>query len=420
MEIQIHRGLKEIGGNCIELNNESSRILLDFGMPLMRPGGEQFADTELANPTIENGVLPDIEGVYYWQKPSVDAVIFSHHHIDHVGLLPFIHPDIPVYISAASLEILRAYSIFTSHLDFLSKASNIKTFVPFKEFEIKGIEITPLLTDHSAFDACSLVIREAGTGSTLFYSGDLRKHGRKGKLIGLAEKLYADKIDTLLCEGTQLGRSPSNEDCISEQECENRLVEVCKESGLVYILCSASNIDRFVSIYKSCIKTRRTLVIDLFQLYLLEKLKAFSPALPPHENDLLKVFFLKGHVRALEDAGETQFLKRAGLRKASLHQILTSPAQYCLRLPEKMSRIFAGKLQRHAVAEISWVYSMWKGYLPELHNWSQAMKTIPGATSYIHCSGHFHSNDLLDFIKNINPKQLIPIHTLYPEEMILC
>ena len=33
MKLTIHRGAKEIGGTCIEIQSENSKILIDFGLP---------------------------------------------------------------------------------------------------------------------------------------------------------------------------------------------------------------------------------------------------------------------------------------------------------------------------------------------------------------------------------------------------
>ena len=37
MNFKIHRGTQEIGGSCVEIWTESTRIVVDFGMPLV-PG----------------------------------------------------------------------------------------------------------------------------------------------------------------------------------------------------------------------------------------------------------------------------------------------------------------------------------------------------------------------------------------------
>jgi ribonuclease J len=42
MNFKIHRGTQEIGGSCIEVWTESTRIVLDFGMPLVEKDGSQF------------------------------------------------------------------------------------------------------------------------------------------------------------------------------------------------------------------------------------------------------------------------------------------------------------------------------------------------------------------------------------------
>jgi ribonuclease J len=49
MNLCIHRGAKEIGGSCVELEAEGQRLLLDLGLPL---------DAEL-----EETPLPDVSGL---------------------------------------------------------------------------------------------------------------------------------------------------------------------------------------------------------------------------------------------------------------------------------------------------------------------------------------------------------------------
>ena len=42
MYLTIHRGSHEIGGTCIELESEKSKILIDFGLPLVDQNRESF------------------------------------------------------------------------------------------------------------------------------------------------------------------------------------------------------------------------------------------------------------------------------------------------------------------------------------------------------------------------------------------
>ncbi len=68
MNFKIHRGAKEIGGSCVEVWTARTRILLDFGMPLVNKDKSEFDFGKYKNWTVEeliaHGVLPDIKGLY--------------------------------------------------------------------------------------------------------------------------------------------------------------------------------------------------------------------------------------------------------------------------------------------------------------------------------------------------------------------
>ena len=74
MKITIHRGSNEIGGTCIQLSTEQSTILLDLGLPLRKDSKEL-----------------DVAAL----KP--DAVLISHPHQDHFGLIEALDHNVPVY-----------------------------------------------------------------------------------------------------------------------------------------------------------------------------------------------------------------------------------------------------------------------------------------------------------------------------------
>ena len=96
MKLTIYRGTKEIGGTLIEVSTDCTRILLDAGYPLFlndKPIDNTIKDLP-SDKLLELGVLPNIDGLYTWDKPSFDAVIISHAHMDHYGLLEYINNDI--------------------------------------------------------------------------------------------------------------------------------------------------------------------------------------------------------------------------------------------------------------------------------------------------------------------------------------
>ena len=89
MELKIHRGAHEIGGSCVEVSSKNTKILIDLGLPL---SGNNFS-------------LPSTIG-------SFDAVVISHPHQDHFGLIEQLSSDIPVYIGELSQKLIQATRLF--------------------------------------------------------------------------------------------------------------------------------------------------------------------------------------------------------------------------------------------------------------------------------------------------------------------
>jgi ribonuclease J len=52
MNFKIHRGTKEIGGSCVEVSTANTRILLDFGMPLVNKDRSEFDAKKIKNSTM--------------------------------------------------------------------------------------------------------------------------------------------------------------------------------------------------------------------------------------------------------------------------------------------------------------------------------------------------------------------------------
>ncbi|MBB5053556.1 ribonuclease J [Afipia massiliensis] len=245
MRIRIHRGTKEIGGTCVELEADGGRILLDLGLPL-----DGDAD--------EVSIHPSVDGLA--GGGDLLALILSHGHVDHWGLAHLAGPDLPVALGAATHRILKAAAPFVPRpyvparpIEFSSGA--MMQFGPFR--------VTPHLVDHSAYDAYALEV-EAG-GRRLFYSGDIRAHGRKAALF---ERLVAHpprSIDVMLMEGSSFGRLSPDHVFPTEIEVEQRLVDLLQATdGLALVAASAQSIDRMVSLYRACKRTGRTLIIDLY------------------------------------------------------------------------------------------------------------------------------------------------------------
>ena len=68
LSFKIHRGADEIGGSCVEVWTENTKILLDFGMPLVEKNGNEFDFSKYKDLTskelVEKEILPNIKGLY--------------------------------------------------------------------------------------------------------------------------------------------------------------------------------------------------------------------------------------------------------------------------------------------------------------------------------------------------------------------
>jgi ribonuclease J len=153
MRLRIHRGANEIGGNCVDIESRGYSILLDLGLPLT-------ADA------VDPSLLPDTPGLTDGSNPHLLGIILSHTHGDHYGLTGLVHPTTPVFMGA------QAQTILLASLPFVRQSplpQTIKTYRNQLPFDLGPFRITPLLADHSAFDAYSLLVET--DGKRVFYSG---------------------------------------------------------------------------------------------------------------------------------------------------------------------------------------------------------------------------------------------------------
>ena len=318
MKLIIHRGTQEIGGSCVELKTDATRLLIDFGIPLTTQK-EKFDSKFLLGKSIEElkalKILPQVNGLYRNQDREVDAILISHAHLDHYGLLNYAHPDIPVYMSQGAGILIDVSNIFVP-----TKIGKINTSIISnkKRFKIGDFTVQPFLVDHSAFDAFAFLIE--AEGKRLFYSGDFRAHGRKSKLFKQIIERPPQSIDCLLMEGSSLGREDAQYK--TEEEVEKRLEEILRErKNITFLFASSQNIDRIVSAYRACLKTDSIFVIDIYTAFILDKLKKVSDRIPQFNWKNIRVKFLNSHAKALEKAGHIDLLYTYNKRKIEMPEI---------------------------------------------------------------------------------------------------
>lgn len=347
VRVAIHGGLNEIGGNKILLEDGGDRLFLDFGTPL---GSRSDYFAEFINPRtttaltdlLELGLLPDVDGIYRedlielaWEEldreppesgpayrertgeRAVHGILLTHAHLDHYGDLAYVDPEIPVYCTATTRTMLEAIGdvsksgidgeiteIRERRLDELGSGAyfpgdlTVRTTTREREIRtcpVEGavsvgpFEVTAIPVDHSVPGAVAFHV-ETPSGASVFYTGDLRFHGR---LTDRTETLRAFteglEPDLLLSEGTRI-RSEAGEDEATIEDDVAALIE--DREGLAIVEFGWKDTTRFDTLQRVAERTGRTLVIDPKLALLLRRLahRQDVPSKAPEHYDNVEVF----------------------------------------------------------------------------------------------------------------------------------
>lgn len=386
----IHRGAHQIGGSCVELSYGGSRILLDLGKPL---------DAE----DLDASLLPSVSGLKDGADTSLKGIVISHGHVDHWGLMPLVHQHIPVAMGAATRRILHAAAPFVPSSYEPGITMDLADGV---KVEIGPFAITPYLVDHSAFDAYALLV-EAG-GRRLFYSGDIRAHGRKGRLFERLIHHPPQNIDVMLMEGSSLGRIDEEMTFPSEDDLEQSFIENFKNHGFVAVCASAQNIDRIVSLYRACKRTGRTLLLDIYAMEILKATDNKNLPAPGWPN--LNVYIPEYQRRHI---AKNKLFNLLGQYKA-----MRIYRERLAEIGDKAVMLFRKAMMRDVDEAGLWkngrvIWSQWDGYLKDEDGakLKAELSDRNVGMDIIHTSGHASIGDLKRLANAIAPKAIVPIHT---------
>jgi ribonuclease J len=271
--------------------------------------------------------------------------------------------------------------------------------------------ITPFLMDHSAYDAYAVLVE--ADDRRLFYSGDLRAHGRKGILF---ERLVArppKNVDVLLMEGSTIGRTGEDNEYPTEAELEKRFEQLFAEAaGLSLVWCSGQNIDRIVTIYRAARHVKKQLIVDMYTASVLRAIG--NPKLPQPGFAGFRVFLPWGQKQTIRR--KKLFDLAASFKTARIYpENLAGEAAKSVMLIRPSMRKDLEKAK--CLADARMTYSLWGGYLKEdpqqrFLAWLQ-QRGIP--MTHCHTSGHAPIKDLKRLAKALAPKMLVPIHSFEPQ-----
>ena len=192
-------GARQVGRSCLLLQTPVSKIILDCGVDVAAHGQNKFPYFNIDEFDISN----------------IDAVIISHAHLDHVGLLPYLYKmgyRGPVYMTPPTRDIAALLS-----LDFIGVAYKQAAQPLFNSTDVKEMvkhsvclnynEVTDIapdvrLTFYNSGHALGAAMAHLNIGNglhNLLYTGDF-KYG-KSRLLDPAINIFP-RVESVITEST--------------------------------------------------------------------------------------------------------------------------------------------------------------------------------------------------------------------------
>lgn len=225
-------GSREVGRSAILLQTPESNVLLDCGV--------NIASEDKAFPYLE---MPELK------LPELDAVIVSHAHLDHVGMVPYLFKygfDGPVYCTPPTRDL----SVLLQ-LDYVEIAEREDKPLPYNKKDIRNFiqhtvtidygdvtDISPdvRITFHNAGHILGSAITHLHIGDGLYnlvYTGDMKFD--RTRLFSPATHIFP-RVETLITDSTYGGAEdihPVRSD--AEKEFINTVIETAKRGGKVLV-----------------------------------------------------------------------------------------------------------------------------------------------------------------------------------------
>ncbi len=415
MRITIHRGTHEIGGNCIEIATDNTRIILDIGMPLFNKDREPHDSGALRRQTTEelrrSGILPLVPGLFDTNAPMPDAILISHAHEDHTGLIRHSRNEIPVYAGVGTSKMMLAGAKFAGQPQ-LPRERHREIYAG-QPVQIGDFRVTAFSVDHSIYGSQAFLIE--AEGKTVLYSGDLRLHGRKpGMHKALIEAVKDRAINVLLMEGTHIGHTEYHG--ANEYELEEEIVRHIQSTpGLVLASFSPQHVDRLVGFFRATKKSNRIFVADAYTAFVMHLIASETSIPRPESSEQVRVFFPKFFEETYRKKNLETYFSLMSPARIGMKEIRTDPSRFVMLFrPSMLESDFNSLLPEGSRC----LYSRWSGYLdqPDWQPVKEALARINGDLREAHTSGHIHYGDIIDLVSQVRSKIVIPIHTFEPEK----
>lgn len=180
---------------------------------------------------------------------------------------------------------------------------------------------------------------------------------------------------------------------------------------MVLVWAAAQNIDRLVTIYKSCRKINRLFIVDMYTASVLRAIE--NPRLPQPGWTQFRVFLPWRQKRIIRDLKLFDFAKSFSSSRIYPEQLQKLSSRSVMLFRPAMVQDLE---KAECLDDASLIYSLWAGYLEKerlswFHGWRKNNRI---QLNHCHTSGHAPVADLQKLAQAMKPGKLIPIHSFAP------
>ncbi|QTD41029.1 MBL fold metallo-hydrolase [Sporosarcina sp. Te-1] len=419
-------GLRTIGGTIISIEHGADRILFDFGelfhTQRLFSKGKKIRAQRYTSDLLKLQALPAIKGIYsshslldtpllpFEESRQQTAVFISHLHLDHIGSIMHLAPDLPLYMTEEGKRLYAAlHEINTPSCE--QTPDRIWGVEPGERIRIgESIEVELLAVDHDVIGAAGMLVKTPDV--KVAYTGDLRFHGiHREKSMAFIEEVKRFTPDILITEGTAL-REDSKLEPLLDYPKELRQENDVQEEVTTHLSGAAGA--AFFNWYER----------DLMRLkILIEAAKAAGRqvVLEPESAYLAKQFHIPGLylVYAPCDLSDELPLWESRLPdvKWITKNLLVQHAEKYF-VENQFDRLF--ELLDFQLESSLYIHTNGTPlgpFDPDYDKLISFLESINCKKIDIFCSGHATGNHLQWLVEEINSPYVVPLHSFHPEKL---
>ncbi|MDP4011995.1 MAG: beta-CASP ribonuclease aCPSF1 [Candidatus Nanoarchaeia archaeon] len=408
-------GARQVGRSCVFLQTPESRILLDCGVNVAASEQDQFPHLDAPEFKID----------------ELDAVIISHSHLDHVGLLPYLYKmgyKGPTYCTAPTRDVSALLALDYIGVAFKEAKKGLFSSTDVKEMvkhticldyeEVSDITPDARITFYNAGHVLGSAITHMHIGNglhNLIYTGDFK--GIRTKLLEPAVTKFP-RLETAIIEATYGAKT----DIVKpRQECEEEFLgyinKTLERGGKILVpVLGVGRAQEIVVIIEEALRLGKIPKVPVFVQGLVWDVTAIHTAYPDFLNaNIKKLTFHKDQNPFL-----SEYLKRVASRKEQ-EEVINEAGPCVIIATSGMMTSGASVSYFKALAEdarntIIFVSYLGEGTLGRRIQSGDKHVTIPGEGDKkpievkleIHTipgmTGHAARDELMRFVHNLEPR----------------